>query len=228
MIQVTVPITALLGVDDRPGQLPTGQLIPAAVVRDLISHPRHRLPPPPQRPLRPPVGVFAGDLPPEGGCRPLHPRPTPHLRHALLLASRGVGPSPWPVPVCPAVTPPQPLYLRHSPESPTAPPQPPHLSIPPPTRQHPCTPPRPHTTTPQLSPTFLPQHHNNSPTLQRYLFPRPHSTSPATHTDPPPPTPTHHCHKHARHSTPPYRPPQEHSTSNSRRPLTPLALQSPR
>src|ERR1700742_631800 len=46
LIQVTVPITALLGVDDRPGQLPTGQLLPAQVVRDLMSHPGtvfHRL-----------------------------------------------------------------------------------------------------------------------------------------------------------------------------------------
>jgi hypothetical protein len=46
LIQVTVPITALLGVDDRPGQLPTGQLIPAQAVRDLMSHPGtvfHRL-----------------------------------------------------------------------------------------------------------------------------------------------------------------------------------------
>ncbi|MEV6608550.1 DUF222 domain-containing protein [Kutzneria sp. NPDC051319] len=46
LIQVTVPITALLGVDERPGQLDTGQLIPAGVVRDLMSHPGtvfHRL-----------------------------------------------------------------------------------------------------------------------------------------------------------------------------------------
>jgi len=33
LIQVTVPITALLGVDERPGQLDAGQLIPAEVVR---------------------------------------------------------------------------------------------------------------------------------------------------------------------------------------------------
>jgi len=46
LIQVTVPITALLGVDDRPGQLDAGQVIPAEVVRDLMSHPGtlfHRL-----------------------------------------------------------------------------------------------------------------------------------------------------------------------------------------
>ncbi|QUQ67015.1 hypothetical protein JJ691_47430 [Kutzneria sp. CA-103260] len=46
LIQVTVPITALLGVDDRPGQLDAGQLIPAEVVRDLMSQPGtvfHRL-----------------------------------------------------------------------------------------------------------------------------------------------------------------------------------------
>jgi hypothetical protein len=46
LIQVTVPITALLGVDERQGQLDTGQLIPAEVVRDLMSHPGtvfHRL-----------------------------------------------------------------------------------------------------------------------------------------------------------------------------------------
>ncbi|WP_211767953.1 HNH endonuclease signature motif containing protein [Kutzneria sp. CA-103260] len=46
LIQVTVPITALLGVDDRPGQLDTGQLLPADVVRDLMTHPGtlfHRL-----------------------------------------------------------------------------------------------------------------------------------------------------------------------------------------
>ena len=46
LIQVTVPITALLGVDERPGQLDTGQLIPAPVVRELMSHPGtvfHRL-----------------------------------------------------------------------------------------------------------------------------------------------------------------------------------------
>jgi hypothetical protein len=46
LIQVTVPITALLGVDERPGQLDTGVLIPAAVVRELMSHPGtvfHRL-----------------------------------------------------------------------------------------------------------------------------------------------------------------------------------------
>ena len=46
LIQVTVPITALLGVDDRPGQLPAGQLIPAQAVRELMAHPGtvfHRL-----------------------------------------------------------------------------------------------------------------------------------------------------------------------------------------
>ncbi|WP_211769325.1 HNH endonuclease signature motif containing protein [Kutzneria sp. CA-103260] len=46
LIQVAVPITALLGVDERPGQLDTGQLLPAPVVRDLMSHPGtvfHRL-----------------------------------------------------------------------------------------------------------------------------------------------------------------------------------------
>ncbi|QUQ65813.1 HNH endonuclease signature motif containing protein [Kutzneria sp. CA-103260] len=46
LIQVTVPITALLGVDDRPGQLDAGQVIPAEVVRDLMAHPGtvfHRL-----------------------------------------------------------------------------------------------------------------------------------------------------------------------------------------
>ena len=46
LIQVTVPITALLGVDERPGKLDAGQLIPAPVVRDLMSHPGtvfHRL-----------------------------------------------------------------------------------------------------------------------------------------------------------------------------------------
>ncbi|MEV6604005.1 DUF222 domain-containing protein [Kutzneria sp. NPDC051319] len=46
LIQVTVPITALLGVDDRPGKMVAGQLIPAAVVRELMSHPGtlfHRL-----------------------------------------------------------------------------------------------------------------------------------------------------------------------------------------
>jgi len=46
LIQVTVPITALLGVDERPGQLDAGQLIPAEVVRELMSHPGtlfHRL-----------------------------------------------------------------------------------------------------------------------------------------------------------------------------------------
>jgi hypothetical protein len=46
LIQVTVPITALLGVDERQGRLDTGQLIPAEVVRDLMSHPGtvfHRL-----------------------------------------------------------------------------------------------------------------------------------------------------------------------------------------
>ena len=46
LIQVTVPIAALLGVDERPGQLDTGQLIPAPVVRELMSHPGtvfHRL-----------------------------------------------------------------------------------------------------------------------------------------------------------------------------------------
>ena len=46
LIQVTVPVTALLGVDERPGQLDTGQLIPAPVVRELMSHPGtvfHRL-----------------------------------------------------------------------------------------------------------------------------------------------------------------------------------------
>jgi hypothetical protein len=46
LIQVTVPITALLGIDERQGQLDTGQLIPAEVVRDLMSHPGtifHRL-----------------------------------------------------------------------------------------------------------------------------------------------------------------------------------------
>ncbi|MFI9383152.1 DUF222 domain-containing protein [Kutzneria sp. NPDC052558] len=46
LIQVTVPITALLGVDERPGQLDTGQVIPAEVVRDLMAEPGtvfHRL-----------------------------------------------------------------------------------------------------------------------------------------------------------------------------------------
>ena len=46
LIQVTVPITALLGVDERQGQLDTGQLIPGEVVRDLMAHPGtvfHRL-----------------------------------------------------------------------------------------------------------------------------------------------------------------------------------------
>ena len=46
LIRVTVPLTALIDVDDRPGQLDTGQLIPAGVVRDLMSHPGtvfHRL-----------------------------------------------------------------------------------------------------------------------------------------------------------------------------------------
>ncbi|HTI22805.1 MAG TPA: DUF222 domain-containing protein [Kutzneria sp.] len=46
LIQVTVPITALLGVDERPGKLDTGQLIPAPVMRELMSHPGtvfHRL-----------------------------------------------------------------------------------------------------------------------------------------------------------------------------------------
>ncbi|MEV6604582.1 DUF222 domain-containing protein [Kutzneria sp. NPDC051319] len=46
LIQVTVPLTALLGVDERPGTLATGQLIPAPVVRELMSHPGtlfHRL-----------------------------------------------------------------------------------------------------------------------------------------------------------------------------------------
>jgi hypothetical protein len=36
--QVTVSITALLGVDERPGHLDTGTLIPAPVVRELMSH----------------------------------------------------------------------------------------------------------------------------------------------------------------------------------------------
>jgi len=46
LIQVTVPITALLGVDERPGQLDAGQVIPAEVVRELMAHPGtifHRL-----------------------------------------------------------------------------------------------------------------------------------------------------------------------------------------
>ena len=46
LIQVTVPITALLGIDERPGKMAAGQLIPVAVVRELMSHPGtlfHRL-----------------------------------------------------------------------------------------------------------------------------------------------------------------------------------------
>jgi len=68
LIQVTVPITALLGVDERPGQLDAGQVIPAEVVRDLIVPAGDGVPSVAHRRGWELVGVQPGDLPAEGGC----------------------------------------------------------------------------------------------------------------------------------------------------------------